>query len=313
MSFVVKGGGGGPTNWSDIVIDADKNMLGFGMSNMKQVVAGMIGGDLIAKGLGGVLIRIPAGTANTVLTSAGIGQVPTWAPGGLYLNRYFPVNIYLANPVQTKVTVDKTHAATAALSSAHVEATGDLPASGIKLLTPEVTLPDSEALVVVDHTDAETVPLTQKIDLIQVLEAAVADDGGATTNESAAAKNATVNDMTLLPAVPVANDAYYFGSDYKFDSLTLVVGIAGAGVWTIVWEYYHSDTTWHALADLVDGTNGFTAAAGTKVVSFTKDSANWTSVAVGGLNEFWIRARVSVFTSIVTQPKGTQAWYKVTI
>ena len=86
MSFISTGGG--PANWSAITIDVDKDMGGKGLSNLKQVAAAMVGGDLIAKGLGGILVRIPAGIANTVLTSQGAGMLPTWAPGGLYLNRY---------------------------------------------------------------------------------------------------------------------------------------------------------------------------------------------------------------------------------
>jgi len=316
MSFIVKTSAG-PVNWSTVTIDADKNMAGFGLSNMKQVVAAMVGGDLIAKGLGGVLIRIPAGVANTVLTSAGVGLVPTWAPGGLYLNRYYPVTIALPDPVVTKNPArNHTDSEPASLATDYNDATGDqtVGLGIVKAQLPAITAPDTETLnFAPDYSDTKTPAPHTHIDLIQVLEGAVADDGGATTDETAAAKNATANDMTLFPAAPADDDAYYFGSDYLFDELILNIGTAGNGVWSVAWEYYDVDTTWHALADLVDGTNAFEAAAGNHSVTFTKD-ANWTAVAIGGVGPmYWIRCRMDVYTSIVTQPKGTQASYKITI
>jgi hypothetical protein len=230
-----------------------------------------------------------------------------------YFDRWIPATIFLSDPVAVIETPDQTDNEPAPISSVHVETTGDLPASGIKLLEPAIGLTDAEAIETPDQTDAEAAPLATAFDLIQVLEGAVADDGGATTDESAQAKSAAANDMHLLPAAPADDDAYYFGSDYKFDELILNLGTAGNGVWSIVWEYYDVDTTWHALAGLVDGTNQFKAAAGNRSVTFTKD-ANWTAVAVGGVGPmYWIRARMDAFTSIVTQPLGTQAWYKITL
>ena len=93
-----------------------------------------------------------------------------------------------------------------------------------------------------------------------------------------------------------------------WDYLTLNIGTQGAGVWTITWEYYDVDTTWHALAGVTDNTVGFTAAVGNKTVLFTRP-AGWalTNVNAAG-NMYWIRARVSAYTSVVTQPKGTQSW-----
>jgi hypothetical protein len=312
MSFIVKAGGGA-VNWSAVTIDADKDMLGRGLSNVKEVAAAMIGGDLVAKGLGGILVRIPAGVANTVLTSAGIGLVPTWAPGGLYLNRYYPVSINLTDAETKRAGPDKSAAKTPAISSAYVAELGDDVANMLSLLSPAITMPDTE----VDHgaadqTDSETPVIGSKYDLQKVLDGAVADDGGATTDETAVAQSAAANDMTLLPAVPVTNDAYYFGSSYPFDEMILNIGTAGNGVWTLAWEYYDNDTTWHALAGLVDGTSAFKAAVGLRSVTFTRPGT-WQTVAIGGIGPFyWIRAVVT-YTSIVTQPKGTQSWYKITI
>jgi len=135
---------------------------------------------------------------------------------------------------------------------------------------------------------------------------AVAMDGVAATDETTPANEATANDMTLLPAIPAVNDAYYFGGTQTFDKVTLNIGTAGVGTWTIVWEYYNG-SAWVTLTGATDGTTGFTAAAGNHDVDFTPPT-DWAQVAVAALTRFWIRARVSAYTAITTQPKGTQVW-----
>ena len=138
-----------------------------------------------------------------------------------------------------------------------------------------------------------------------LVDGAVADDGTVTTDETSEAQESTANDMTLLPATPAVNDAYYFGSDEEFNKLWLNVGTAGAGTWTITWEYYNG--SWIALTSVVDATTGFTV-VGLKTVSFS-GPGDWATTDVSGVTgKYWIRGRVSAYTSITTQPKGTQAW-----
>jgi hypothetical protein len=144
------------------------------------------------------------------------------------------------------------------------------------------------------------------------LTTALADDGGTRTNETEASKNSTANDMTLLPAVPAVNDAYYFGGSIKFDKLTIVIGTQGAGTWTIAWEFWDGDS-WEAVSGLSDGTNGFKATAGSHDVTYTMPT-NWADCeiidsdgSVSGPNGYYLRARVSAYTSVTTQPKGTSA------
>lgn len=139
------------------------------------------------------------------------------------------------------------------------------------------------------------------------LAGAVADDGGVQTDETEDANDSGANDMVLLPAVPAVNDAYYFGSLYQFDTLRVNIGTQGAGTWTITWEYRKSDSTWAALSGVADGTNGFRAAPGNRDVTFTVPS-DWMIDAVKRIEAYWIRARVSSYTSVTTQPRGTQAW-----
>lgn len=140
----------------------------------------------------------------------------------------------------------------------------------------------------------------------QAVDGAIADDGTVLTWETVEANEATGDDMTLLPATPAVNDAYYLGYRYAFNGLTLKYTTAGDGVWTIVWEYYNG-SAWVALPGISDGTTAFEAAAGTYDVTWTRPK-DWAATAVGGLTQYWVRARVSAYTSIVTQPTGDQAW-----
>jgi len=136
------------------------------------------------------------------------------------------------------------------------------------------------------------------------VDGAVADDGGVQTDQTDAAIASTVNGMTLLPAVPAVNDAYYFGKKFMFDKLTVTIGTQGAGTWTITWEYWNG--AWVALSGVTDGTTGFKAAVGDRDVTFTIPN-DWIDCEVKARNLYWIRARVSAYTSVTTQPKGSGA------
>ncbi len=135
---------------------------------------------------------------------------------------------------------------------------------------------------------------------------AIAEDGGVQTDETSAANNATANDMTLLPAAPAVNDTYYFGADGVFNAIALTIGQPGVGVWTLTWEFY-AEGGWTSLTFLtgfVDGTNGFRQ-------SGVVELGAWRSMkktTVNGIDAFWVRARVSAFTSCATQPLGTIAY-----
>lgn len=144
-------------------------------------------------------------------------------------------------------------------------------------------------------------------DVTPDLDAAIADDGTVFTDETTPAKNATADDMTLLPAVPAVNDAYYFGRDHEFDSIRLDVSTAGAGTWTILWEYWDGDS-WEALTMVEDETLGFTA-GGTGLYARWNIPGDWATTTVNAQGPFYyVRARVSDYTSITTQPLGQQTW-----
>ena len=304
MSFLIVGS----NKWSQIQIDTDKDMLGFGLSDIKQVAAAMIGGDMIAKGPGGILVRIPAGVANTVLTSNGPGVIPSFQPGGLYLNRYYPVSIYNAILESVINAADQSISKTIPLSSVYKYAYTDDPTDFIKLKTPALASSVTPTMIAAaDQSKAITAgPMHRFYDIMLVVTAAIAynNTGSVYTNETANADGYVANGMTLLPAVPSTNCAYYFGFPYLFDSISLVIGTQGAGTWTIVWEYWNGGA-WAALTGVTDGTSGFTSGTGTKTVTFTR-GAGWATTSVNAVGPYYyVRARVSAYTSITTQPKGS--------
>lgn len=125
------------------------------------------------------------------------------------------------------------------------------------------------------------------------------------TDETTAATNAAADDMTLLPAAPAVNDCYYFGWTIPRPSFILNYSTQGDGDWTIVWEYYNG-AAWATLPDISDGTGGFLGDTGSQTISWTIP-ADWAVTTVNSVADlYWVRARVSAFTSIVTQPLGTQ-------
>ena len=159
-----------------------------------------------------------------------------------------------------------------------------------------------------DFFGQEVTAITDSPDLLigtQML-VAIADDGTVLTTETTEANNVTADNMILLPATPAVDDAYYFGCGEKFDKLELNLGVAGEGDWTVTWEYWDG-AAWSSCVGISDGTTGFEAAAGWHQVSHTVQ-AGWAKTTVNSIEAYYIRARVSAYASVVTQPKGTQSW-----
>ncbi len=305
MSLLLKGG---ITKLSELEIDTDKDWQSRGITNLGGVAAGMAIGHVVQRN-GGKLQTLAPGPAHTVLTSEGPGHLVVWAPGGTYFERYLPVTVDLEHG-EGLIAPDLTRGLTAAIASSFAKAYGDAPMGMIKRLTPELVLVDAEAIVTPDYAYQETPAMGSGYSLKIVVDGAVAEDGGVQTDETPAAQNPTQNDLTLLPSAPAVDDAYYFGRAKRFDVVWLNIGTQGDGVWVISWEYWNG-AAWSALSDLVDNTNGFTALIGLRDVSFTRPG-DWATANVGGVpGLYWIRARVSSFTSVNTRPRGSQAWVEI--
>ncbi len=267
-------------------------------------------GDIIFRGDSGAERLTPdAGKGYNFLRSRGPGLSPVWQDiEGLIqfmtaaLNRAVAFDLALPVPGISQVSVQassppgRTAGPTLSVPQPSVNLITDIGAGGGVAATPSLNIPVVGVLI--EITTGEPVG------------GAIADDGGVQANETAAANNDTTNDMTLLPSVPVVNDAYYFGHASLWDWLELRIGTVGNGIWTIIWEYWNG-TIWAALPGINDGTSAFMV-SGNKLVTFTRP-LDWAQTTVGGIaNLYWIRARVSAYTSIVTQPRGNRAfiWIK---
>ncbi len=305
MSFVTKGGG--VSNLSGLTIDVDKDWAGKGISNLKELALAMAQGDLIVRGPA-VLQRLIPGIANTMLTSAGPGALPFWGPGGTYLNRYIPAEFYLGAPGFVIVPVAHTqNIPTSVLTTAHNQAYLDDVAHNIKQLNPTITVPDAEAIVPIDQTDNEPAPIASEGGAQMLIDGAVADDGGALTDETAAARSGAANDMTLLPAAPAVGDAYMLGALYPAQRFWINIGVAGAGNWTLVMKYWNG-AAWTATIGEIETSNQFQA-SGMKYWQHVPQG-DWALHVVSGMNLYWVRIEVTNFVNIVTQPKGTQSWWE---
>lgn len=138
-----------------------------------------------------------------------------------------------------------------------------------------------------------------------VVQAAIAEDGGVYTDETAGANNVAANDMNLLPAVPAEDDAYLFGFSAKTNRIILDVGTVGTGTYTMTWEYWNG-AAWAPLAGVVDGTTNFKD-AGLGKVSWTIPT-DWAASTINSQGPFYyVRAHVDGGT--VTQvPLGSRAY-----
>lgn len=126
------------------------------------------------------------------------------------------------------------------------------------------------------------------------------------TDQTAATNNATANDMSLLPASGYSvGDGFYFGYASLWDWLAVNIGTAGAGTYTITWQYWNG-TGWTALSLKYNETANWKTTS-LKRVHFVRPG-DWASLAILGVTAYWIKAAMTAYTSVTTQPKGTQSW-----
>ncbi len=138
------------------------------------------------------------------------------------------------------------------------------------------------------------------------ISAAIAEDGGVFVDETTEANEATANDMTLFPAVPVAAvDRYNFGFDSQVSNFDLDVSTVGTGTYTVVWEYWDGNA-WTVLAGIVDGTTGFKVTARNNVAWTVP--ADWSQTFINGQGPFYfVRAEIQTGT-VTAVPIGEQAF-----
>jgi len=129
---------------------------------------------------------------------------------------------------------------------------------------------------------------------------------------TAEANSAAVNDMFLLPTAVAGiavGDMFYFGADFPFGEMRLVLGTSGVG-YTVTWEYWNG-VAWTTVV-VTDPSTHFTAAPATYTLTLTPP-ADWAASAEGvgaglPITAFWLRAVVDTAPGPYTQPLGTQCW-----
>lgn len=153
----------------------------------------------------------------------------------------------------------------------------------------------------IDATNFQIVYTATAADPIAVGAAGLLD-GLVYQTETTDANDAGANDVDLLPAVPAVDDQFLIGAANMFGGVRVVIGTQGAGTWTITWEYLQKVTgDWVALANVTDGTTGFTAAVGSHDVTFDIPT-DWDKTTEESFEGYFVRARVSAYTAVTTQP-----------
>jgi hypothetical protein len=136
------------------------------------------------------------------------------------------------------------------------------------------------------------------------------------TDETAEAKDTSSDDMTLMAASPSVGDSYTWANDGAFDEVNLDISTPGAGTYTITWEYAFTEYNdsgdevaegWREIPQVSDGTNGFRQSGSVTwdLEEIAQDTqAGGSYVAMEDTNDSKVRARVTSFSSLDTQPLG---------
>jgi hypothetical protein len=134
------------------------------------------------------------------------------------------------------------------------------------------------------------------------------DAGTGFTDYTTELNDAAASDVDFFPGSPAVNDAFYFGLQTSFEKITLNVGTAGTGVYTVAWQYWNG-STWTALSSLVDNTSNFKV-AGTNTVTFDVPT-DWATTTINGQGPFYYVRAIKDAGAVVVDPAGTQGWAAV--
>jgi len=200
MSLLLKGG---IRRLSELEIDANKDWQGMGITNLARVAAGM-GIGHIAQHNGSILQTLAPGSLNYVMTSQGPGHLIVWAPGGAYLWRYFPVSVYLSLLAEV-FSPDHQKQINAPLAAPYGVAEVLNP-GWFHRLNPAISSVIALAIFTPDHSSAKSAAVATLGEVEVPVGGAVADDGGAQTDETTQAKSG-----------PAVDQQYMTGDDgYKY-------------------------------------------------------------------------------------------------
>jgi hypothetical protein len=144
-----------------------------------------------------------------------------------------------------------------------------------------------------------TYALLDDANVPELLRAAVLDDGGVFTDYTAAANNQTAADVPLLPAVPVVDDAFYFGATTPINALAVLLSTAADAEYELAWEVWDG-FAWTVPTTVNDGSISLTSTGSRRVLIGTPTLQ--VSTTVNGVDAYWVRVRVAAVTSVTTSP-----------
>lgn len=130
------------------------------------------------------------------------------------------------------------------------------------------------------------------------------DNGG--NDETVDCNDAGSDDITL-PAT--GSEVFEFAADNQFRHLWVHTSTAAVADWTVTWEYWDG-AAYQAFSNVIDGTSGFETAGPQRVTWDFPAVDLWPESTLHSVAGYWVRARVSSFTSITAVPLGQQAWYE---
>lgn len=219
MGFLTKG----ITKISELEIDADKDfrdltLAPHGITNIKQVAAAMSRGDLVVRG-DTILVRVAAGPTGYVLTSAGVGKIPVYAPAGGALKYYFPISIESSLAMAIIAAPDHSIPLTPTIVTELKYAYADAPADYIKRLTAAISSSSSRNVITPD----QTIGLTRNVG----------------------------TDLSILCDGFVEERAYDTGSHTAADSLTIMTdAVRALGNWVV------DELVGYTIFNITDGSSG---------------------------------------------------------
>ena len=275
-------GAAGVTKLSELVINADKDWQGYGISNLKEIVAGMAHGDVPFRGASILEKLVPtAPDAGKFLQTQGPNRDLVWGDAATPKRFIWIPTLTIPAPAISLVVAE------------------DHSGGGHTATPPALSIP------------VPTVGKAAATTSVNAVGGAVAhDDDGVDTDETTEANSAAANDMTLLQADGATADWYALGYASLHDGVVINVGTAGADITLDTFEYSKGADVWGTLTPIVNQLNNWET---TGKVWFTFERpGDWATDTVGGIaNMYWIRIKASATGGGYSQPLGTQAWILV--
>ena len=198
--------------------------------------------------------------------------------------------------------------------------TAPFPMNTESLIASSIAGTDGMKIDVHDSAD-DDVPFSPSPTWTAIEACHLYDAGVFSVNETVDCIDAGVVDIGLMPA-PGAdleiNDDFRFGADFPYRILELTISTAGLYVTDpdMIWEYCTAQSgdcsTWVALTNVTDNTNGFSN-IGIKTVTWDLP-LDWIEYTISGDTAFFVRARVTTLVTnanYTTRPVGSIARYQM--